>query len=245
MAEKGFRKLKDIETYEIPVMYDTVFDIFGGLPQSFIGIKGEAGAGKSQTLLRLVSDISKQKPVLVVLTEQSPKRWKYLLSKYEVNEDNISVVFRYEIDPEFIKELRERREEVIIIDSLSGAVSEQNARKVAKYLRSLSEFYNKWLITSLQVRGEGVAGGEGVEHMIEIEYEITYFQLKYQNKWLLEKLEPYGYQVGDYVRLIRNNFDKIRGVQNTNLIVVDIDKKTGILEFRELGKKEVSDVESK
>jgi len=87
------------------------------------------------------------------------------------------------------------------------------------------------------VRKEGIAGGEGVEHMIEVSYEITYFQLKPQNKWLIEKLREYEYDVGDYVRLIRNTFDKVRGVQNTNLIVVDIDKETGILEFRELGRK--------
>jgi len=234
----ALKNLKEIKDYESPVLHDTVFDIFGGIPQSFIGIQGEAGAGKSQTLMRLVSDISKQEPVLVILTEQSPHRWKALFKKYDANEENVRVVFKYYIDQEFIKELGNREERIIVIDSISGAVTEQKARQVAKDLRSLVEWKNKWLIGSLQVRKDGVAGGEGVEHMIEVSYEITYFQLKPQNKWILEKLKPYGYEVGDYVRLIRNTFDKIRGVQNTNLVVVDIDKETGILEFRELGKKE-------
>ena len=238
-AKQGLnvRSLKEVKNYEIPVLTGTVFDVFGGLPQSFIGISGEAGAGKSQTLMRFISDVAKKEPVLVVLTEQSPHRWKAIFNKYETNEENVKVVYKGEIDLEFVKELAKRPERIIVIDSLSGAVREQNARNVAKYVRNLSEWYNKWVITSLQVRKEGVAGGEGVEHMIEISYEISRFTLKPQNKWLLEKLKPYGYDVGDTVHLIRNTFDKIRGVQNTNLIAVDIDKETGILEFRELGKK--------
>jgi len=232
------KTLKEVKDYEIPVLYETVFDIFHGLPQAFIGISGEAGAGKTQTLMRLIADVAKKEPVLVVLTEQSPHRWKAIFSKYETNEKNVRVVFKYYIDQDFIKELANREERIIVIDSISGAVSEQKARQVAKDLRSLVEWKNKWLIGSLQVRKEGVAGGEGVEHMIEVSYEITYFQLKPQNKWLYERLRPFGYEVGDYVRLIRNTFDKIRGVQNTNLIVVDIDKETGLLEFRELGRKE-------
>ncbi|RUM30228.1 MAG: hypothetical protein DSY32_02425 [Aquifex sp.] len=231
------KNLKEVKDYEIPIFYETVFDIFGGLPQAFIGISGEAGAGKTQTIMRLIA-VAKKEPVLVVLTEQSPHRWKAIFDKYETNEENVRVVFKYYIDQDFIKELANREERIIVIDSISGAVSEQKARQVAKDLRSLVEWKNKWLIGSLQVRKEGVAGGEGVEHMIEVSYEITYFQLKPQNKWLYERLKPFGYEVGDYVRLIRNTFDKIRGVQNTNLIVVDIDKETGLLEFRELGRKE-------
>ena len=232
------KNLKEVKDYEIPIFYETVFDIFGGLPQAFIGISGEAGAGKTQTIMRLIADVAKKEPVLVVLTEQSPHRWKAIFTKYETNEENVRIVFKYYIDQDFIKELANREERIIVIDSISGAVSEQKARQVAKDLRSLVEWKNKWLIGSLQVRKEGVAGGEGVEHMIEVSYEITYFQLKPQNKWLYERLKPFGYEVGDYVRLIRNTFDKIRGVQNTNLIVVDIDKETGLLEFRELGRKE-------
>jgi len=239
MSEVKVRTLKEVKDYEIPVLKGTVFDVFEGIPQAFVGISGEAGAGKSQTLMRLVADVSKQEPVLVVLTEQSPHRWKAIFNKYEANEDNIRVVFKYYIDQDFIKELKDREERVIVIDSISGAVSEAKARQVAKDLRSLVEWYHKWLIGALQVRKEGVAGGEGVEHMIEVSYEITYFQLKPQNKWILEKLKPYGYEVGDYVRLIRNTFDKIRGVRNTSLVAVDINKETGILEFREVGKKEV------
>ncbi len=238
MSELKVRSLKEVKDYEIPILEGTVFDVFFGIPQAFVGIAGEAGAGKSQTLMRLVADLSKQEPVLVVLTEQSPHRWKALFKKYEVNEENVRVVFKYYIEQDFIKELGSREERIIVMDSISGAVSEQKARQVAKDLRSLVEWKNKWLIGSLQVRKEGVAGGEGVEHMIEVSYEITYFQLKPQNKWILERLRPYGYEVGDYVRLIRNTFDKIRGVKNTNLVAVDIDKETGLLEFRELGRRE-------
>ena len=238
MSEFKVRSLKDVKSYQIPILENTVFDIFGGIPQAFVGISGEAGAGKSQTLMRLVADIAKREPVLVVLTEQSPHRWKAIFSKYETNEENVRVIFKYYIDRDFIKELAGREERIIVIDSISGAVSEQKARQVAKDLRSLVEWKEKWLIGSLQVRNEGVAGGEGVEHMIEVSYEITHFQLKPQNKWLYEKLKDYGYEIGDYVRLIRNTFDKIRGVQNTNLVAIDIDKETGILEFRELGRKE-------
>ncbi|HID65906.1 MAG TPA: hypothetical protein EYP32_03340 [Aquificaceae bacterium] len=233
------KRLKEVKDYEIPILEATVFDLFGGLPQAFIGISGEAGAGKSQTLMRLISDIAKKEPVLVILTEQSPHRWKAIFRKYDTNHENISVVFRSYVDSEFIREIGQRAERIIVMDSISGAVPETKARQVAKELRGLVEWKNKWLIGSLQVRKEGIAGGEGVEHMIEVEYEITYFQLKPQNKWLYEKLKPYGYEIGDYVRLIRNTFDKIRGVQNTNLVVIDIDKDTGLLEFRELGKKEI------
>jgi len=237
--ELKVKKLSEVKDYEIPVLKDSVFDVFGGLPQAFIGISGEAGAGKTQTLMRLIADVAKKEPVLVVLTEQSPHRWKAIFRKYNTNHENVNVVFKYYMDQDFVRELSQREERIIVIDSISGAVSEQKARQVAKDLRSLVEWKNKWLVGALQVRKEGVAGGEGVEHMIEISYEITYFQLKPQNKWLYEKLKPYGYEIGDYVRLIRNTFDKIRGVQNTNLVVIDIDKESGILEFRELGKKEV------
>lgn len=236
--ELKVKTLSEVRDYEIPILKETVFDIFGGLPQAFIGISGEAGAGKTQTLMRLMADIAKRESVLVVLTEQSPHRWKAIFKKYDTNHENVRVVFKYYMDQDFIKELSQREERIIVIDSISGAVSEQKARQVAKDLRSLVEWKNKWLVGALQVRKEGVAGGEGVEHMIEVSYEITYFQLKPQNKWLYEKLKPFGYEVGDYVRLIRNTFDKVRGVQNTNLVVVDISKKNGILEFRELGRKE-------
>lgn len=233
----NFKKLGEVKNYEIPVLEGTVFDVFGGLPQAFIALTGDAGAGKSQTLMRLVADISKIEPVLVVLTEQSPHRWKALMSKYETNEENVRVVFKYYLDEEFIKELANREERIIVIDSISGAVSEQKARQIAKDLRAITEWKNKWLIGSLQIRGDHVAGGMGVEHMVEVLFEISYFQLKPQNKWLYEKLKEYGYEIGDYVRLIRNTFNKIFGVQNTNLVVIDIDKDSGILEFRELGKK--------
>ncbi|RUM29618.1 MAG: hypothetical protein DSY32_03060, partial [Aquifex sp.] len=156
------KTLKEVKDYEIPVLYETVFDIFGGLPQAFIGISGEAGAGKTQTLMRLIADVAKKEPVLVVLTEQSPHRWKAIFTKYETNEENVRIVFKYYIDQDFIKELANREERIIVIDSISGAVSEQKARQVAKDLRSLVEWKNKWLIGSLQVRKEGVAGGEGV-----------------------------------------------------------------------------------
>jgi len=81
-SKSNFKNLKEVKDYEIPIFHETVFDIFGGLPQAFIGISGEAGAGKSQTLMRLVADVAKKEPVLVVLTEQSPHRWKAIFSKY-------------------------------------------------------------------------------------------------------------------------------------------------------------------
>ncbi|WP_461829091.1 hypothetical protein, partial [Aquifex sp.] len=110
MSELKVKNLREVKDYEIPVLEGTVFDVFFGIPQAFVGISGEAGAGKSQTLMRLVADLSKQEPVLVVLTEQSSHRWKALFKKYDVNEENVRVVFKYYIDQDFIKELGSREE---------------------------------------------------------------------------------------------------------------------------------------
>lgn len=240
--KKNIMSLSDVANYNIPVLRDTVFDVFGGIPQAFVGISGEAGAGKTQVLMKLIADIARTQPVIVVLTEQSPHRWKALFNKYETetNPRNIKVSFKYYLDSDFIKELGKAKEKVIIIDSISGAVNEQKARQIAKELRGLVEWNNKWLIGSFQVRKDGIAGGEGVEHMIEVLYELVYFQLKPQNKWLYDKLTEFGYEVGDYVRLIRNTYDKIRGVQNTNFVVVDLDSETGKVEFLDIGKKEMT-----
>jgi predicted ATP-dependent serine protease len=236
--QSEIQSIKSVKRAEIPILKGTVFDIFGGLPQAFIGITGEPGCGKSQVVLRLVADISNKKmKTLVILTEQSPSRWKTLLeTRYRYNPEHIDVIYKGFIDENFFRDLRKSKYQVVVIDSVSGAVTEQKARQVAKAIRNLSEFYGKWVIGVFQVRGSTshqVAGGEGVEHMIEISYELVYFQLKPQNRWLHQGLREYGYRDGDYVRLIRNCFDKIRGVQNTNLIVLDIDK-NGRARFIEL-----------
>ena len=236
--ENNVKNLSQVKKADIKILKGTVFDVFGGLPQSFIGISGEAGSGKSQVIIRLVSDISRKSlKVLVVLTEQSPSRWKALLDgRFSYDSQNVDVIYKGFIDDAFLKDLRKSPYHVIVFDSISGAVQEQKARQIAKTIRSLSEFYGKWVIGVLQVRGDNarVAGGEGVEHMIEVSYEITHFQLKPQNKWLYQRLEKHGYQVGDYVRLIRNSFDKIRGVKQKNLVVLNISEKG--VDFIVLGK---------
>ena len=55
MSELKVRSLKEVKDYEIPILKGTVFDVFEGIPQAFVGIAGEAGAGKSQILMRLVA----------------------------------------------------------------------------------------------------------------------------------------------------------------------------------------------
>jgi len=234
---------------EIPVIKGTVFDIFGGIAQGMVGIEGQAGSGKTQLLMRLIADISKQEPVMVVLTEQSVDRWYALFDKYIkhglANKDNINITFSYTINDKLIDELKNTKERVIVFDSVSGGLTEQNARAIVKKMRiELSEFKKKWVIGAYQVRKEGVAGGEGVLHNVEILYTINSFQLKPQNRWLYGKLMNYGYEYGDDVRLIKCEYDKLQGVKNRNIIIVDFDK-DGIVNLVDLGKKEQSQDENK
>jgi predicted ATP-dependent serine protease len=237
--QQGY-SLSQIRESEIDILQGTIFDIFGGLEQCFIGIKGEAGAGKSQTTMRLVADLSRIEPVLLVLTEQNPQRWKTLFRKYIdnnlANPQNVRVIYTSNLTEQFIDQvLAQAPERIIVIDSISGAVQEQNARRIARKLRNLSEFRGKFLIGVFQVRNTGnVAGGEGVEHMIERSFTIHSFILKPQHVWYRRKLEPFGYEIGDEVKLIREDFNKIRGVQNRNVVVLDIRPDNPILELREL-----------
>ena len=153
---EGVTNLKSVKKAEIPILKGTVFDTFHGLPQSFIGISGEAGCGKSQLILRFVSDISRKNvKTLVILTEQSPSRWKALLeARYEYSHQNIDVVYKSFLDENFIRDLKKSPYKIIVIDSVSGAIPEQKARQIAKAIRSLSEFYGKWVIGVFQVRGD-------------------------------------------------------------------------------------------
>jgi len=139
--------LKNINKFNIQFIEGTCFDVFGkgALPQAFIGIMGEAGSGKTQTVMRLISDISllNKYKILVILTEQSP---------------------------------------------------------------------GKWVIGILQVRGDGktVAGGEGVEHNVDVLYEISNFILKPQN-WNYKFFSALGYDVGANIRVMRCRYNKIFG----------------------------------
>jgi predicted ATP-dependent serine protease len=234
------QSLAQIQEAQIDILQGTIFDIFSGIEQAFIGIKGEAGAGKTQTTMRLVADLSRIEPVLLVLTEQNPQRWKALFRKYIdnnlANPQNVRVIYTSNLTEQFIDQvLTQAPERIIVIDSISGAVQEQNARRIARKLRNLSEFRGKFLIGVFQVRNTGnIAGGEGVEHMIERSFTIHSFILKPQHVWYRRKLETFGYEIGDEVKLIREEFNKIRGIQNRNIVVLDIRPDNPILELREL-----------
>jgi len=143
--------LKNVNTFNIKSIEGTCFDVFGKgtLPQAFIGIMGEAGSGKTQTVIRLI-------------------RYKFLLDKYDHNPDNIDIMYSY--------------------------------------------YIGKWVIGILQVRGDGktVAGGEGVEHNVDVLYEISNFILKPQN-WNYKFFSALGYEVGANIRVIRCKYNKIFG----------------------------------
>ncbi|WP_461832035.1 hypothetical protein [Aquifex sp.] len=47
-AKNRYKKASEIQASEIKILQGTVFDKFGGLPQGFIGIAGQAGAGNLQ-----------------------------------------------------------------------------------------------------------------------------------------------------------------------------------------------------
>jgi len=219
--------LNTIQEQPIEILQGTIFDVFGGIPQSFVGISGEAGSGKSQILMKLIADISLREHLLVILTEQSPQRWKSLFSKYlqtnSANPQNIRVIAKQYFDDNFLNSLRQIPERIIVIDSISGATTEQNARQVARKLRNLVEYNGKWIIGSLQIRNTGnIAGGEGVEHMIEVSFRINHFTLKPQHIWYRRKLEEFGYKIGDDVRLIKQEFNKITGVLQRNIVLYHI-----------------------
>jgi len=240
--------LGEIKRKEIPIIEGTIFDIFGGLPQAFIGIEGEAGAGKSQVLMRLIADLSLKEKILVILTEQAIDRWYALFYKYVENDmanpKNINIKFSYFIDENLINELKNVEERVIIFDSISGGLTEQNARNIVKKLRNnLSEYGKKWIIGSFQVRGDNVAGGMGVLHNVEVLFSIINFTLKPQNRWLYKQLMEYGYEYGDTIRLIKNEFNKILGVKNKNIITIHFND-NGIVELIDIGKKDYSNITS-
>jgi len=208
--------LKNINKFNIQFIEGTCFDVFGkgALPQAFIGIMGEAGSGKTQTVMRLISDISllNKYKILVILTEQSPSRYKFLLDKYDHNPDNIDIIYSYYISDSLINDLKETEHKIIVFDSISGGINEQNARKTAHAIRGLSEWKGKWVIGILQVRGDGktVAGGEGVEHNVDVLYEISNFILKPQN-WNYKFFSALGYDVGANIRVMRCRYNKIFG----------------------------------
>jgi hypothetical protein len=231
--------LTQVQDVPIEILNNTIFDIFGGIPQSFVGISGEAGAGKSQLLMKFIADVSLQEPVLVVLTEQSPQRWKALFRKYLdnnlANPNNIRIIAKQHFDEMFLNQLRQVPERIIVIDSVSGATNEQNARQVARKLRNLVEYQRKWIIGSLQMRNTGnIAGGEGVEHMIEVSFKINHFILKPQHIWYRRKLEQLGYEIGDSIRIIREEFNKIEGVRQRNIVLYEISPDNPIPKLREI-----------
>ncbi len=99
---------------------------------------------------------------------------------------------------------------IIIIDSISALLPEYVARREIVPIHTYVHKTEKLLLCSIQVRNNETAGGQGVEHHLDVLYNVFSLRFTPRFKEYLNIQEKHGDKVkdGDIIRGFRQLFDK-------------------------------------
>lgn len=222
------KSLSDISTEEEPRCSTGLkeFDrVLGGglVPGSLVLLGGDPGIGKSTILLQICSHIGRDKKILYVSGEESPRQIKLRADRLGVDSGNIKIYCETNTE-NILEHISREKPEMLVVDSVQtmfnpnltpapGSVSQ--IRDVAAMLMRVAKTHNIATFLVGHVTKEGsIAGPKILEHIVDC---VLYFEGD-QNR---------AYRI---IRAIKNRFG------STNEI--------GVFEMSEHGLSEVSNPSS-